>query len=154
MSSTIRRGTSSKLSQNSSIIAAIMRFSALGPGRFSSREMVGWEQSSAPPSGRRPTAILNAGSVRSASQSLPSSHGSGCAGPRTGSAGRDQERAAADHLGERVPDPLRRPRILEAARQALGNVEASLDLGEHQNPAVRGQPAGVEAELHRLAGDR
>ena len=69
-------------------------------------------------------------------------------------AGGDQERAEADHLGERVPDPLRRPRILDAARQTLGNVEASLDLGEHQNPAVGGQPAGVEAELHRLAGDR
>jgi hypothetical protein len=41
MSSTRRRGTSSKLSQNSSTMAAIMRFSAIGPGRFSSRHMVG-----------------------------------------------------------------------------------------------------------------
>jgi hypothetical protein len=73
MSSTIRRGTSSKLSQNSSIIAAIIRFSAIGSGRFSSRHMVGWEQSSAPLSGSRPTAILKAGSVRRASQSLASS---------------------------------------------------------------------------------
>jgi hypothetical protein len=31
MSSTIRRGTWAKLSQNSSIIAAIIRFSAIGP---------------------------------------------------------------------------------------------------------------------------
>jgi hypothetical protein len=154
MSSTIRRGTSAKLAQNSSIMAAIIRFSAVGPGRFSSREMVGWEHKSAPRSGSRPTAILKAGSPRNASQSLPSSLGSGCAGPRTGSAGRDQQGTEADHLGQPVLDPLGRPRVLKAARQALGNVEASLDLGEHQNPAIRGQPAGVEAEMHRLAGDR
>jgi len=36
-----RRGTWAKLSQNSSTMAAIMRFSAKVPGRFSSREMVG-----------------------------------------------------------------------------------------------------------------
>ena len=73
MSSTIRRGTSVKLSQNSSTIAAIMRLSAVDPGRFSSRHMVGCEHSSAPLSGSRPTAILNAGSARNASQSLASS---------------------------------------------------------------------------------
>ena len=67
-----RRGTSSKLSQNSSTIAAIIRFSAIGPGRFASRHMVGWEHKSAPRSGSRPTAILKAGSARRASQSLAS----------------------------------------------------------------------------------
>ena len=40
MSSTMRRGTCSKLSQNTSTIAAIIRLSAVGPGRFSSRLMV------------------------------------------------------------------------------------------------------------------
>jgi hypothetical protein len=39
MSKMIRRGTCSKLSQNSSTIAAIIRLSAVGPGRFS-RAMV------------------------------------------------------------------------------------------------------------------
>ena len=72
MSSTIRRGTSVKLSRNSSTIAAIIRFKAVAPGRFSSRHMVGCEHRSSPLSGRRPTAILNAGSVRSGSQSLAS----------------------------------------------------------------------------------
>ena len=72
MSSTMRAGTCAKLSQNRSIIAAIIRLSAIGPGRFSSRLMVGCEHRSAPLSGSRPTAILNAGSRRSASQSLPS----------------------------------------------------------------------------------
>ncbi len=72
MSSTIRRGTSVKLSQNSSTIAAIIRLSAVAVGRFSSRHMVGCEHRSAPLSGGRPRAILNAGSERKASQSFAS----------------------------------------------------------------------------------
>jgi glutathione S-transferase len=47
--------------------------SAVLVGRFSSRDIVGCEHSSAPLSGRRPTAILKAGSSRKASQSLASS---------------------------------------------------------------------------------
>jgi hypothetical protein len=62
----------SKLSQNNSTIAAIMRLSATGPGGFSSRVMVGCEHRSAAVSGRRPTAILKAASLRSTSQSLAS----------------------------------------------------------------------------------
>jgi hypothetical protein len=53
-----------------------------------------------------------------------------------------------------VLDPLGRPRILEAAGQALGNAEAALDLRQKQNAAVRRQPPSVEADVHRLAGDR
>ena len=68
-------------------------------------------------------------------------------------AGGDQQRPEADHLGEPVLDPIGRPRVLDAARQALGNAEATLDLGEHQHPAVRGQAPGVERDLHRLAGN-
>ena len=68
-------------------------------------------------------------------------------------AGRDQQRPEADHLGEPVLDPLRRPRVLDAARQTLGDPEPTLDLGQHQHAAVRGQPAAVERDLHRLAGD-
>ena len=68
-------------------------------------------------------------------------------------AGRDQQGAAADHLGKPVLDPLGRPRILEAARQALANAEAALDFGQNQNTAVRGQPSGVEGDVHRLAGE-
>jgi hypothetical protein len=64
--------TWSKLSQNNSTIAAIMRLSAVALGRFSSRLMVGCEHKSSPLSGIRPTAILKAGSDLSASQSLPS----------------------------------------------------------------------------------
>src|SRR3954447_11075082 len=74
MSSTMRRGTSAKLSQNSSTMAAIMRLSAVAVGRFSSRHMVGCEHKARPLSGRRPTAILKAGSLRRASQSLASGY--------------------------------------------------------------------------------
>jgi hypothetical protein len=70
MSSTIRRGTSVKLSQNSSIMAAIIRLSATVPGRFSSRHMVGCEHRSAPLSGSRPIASLKAGSAHRASPVL------------------------------------------------------------------------------------
>ena len=104
-------------------------------------QRVGCEHRSAPLSGSRPTAILNAGSARSASQSLASSHGSGCAGPRTGSAGRDQERPEADHLGELMRHPIRCARVLEAARQALGDREVPLDFGKDQNP-TRSQRLG------------
>ena len=123
MSSTIRRGTSSKLSQNSSTIAAIMRLSATGPGRFSSRLIV----------------QLRAGS--SAHFGPPADrHLESRIGPQRVVivlvAGGDQERPEADHLGEPVLDPMGPPRILDAARQALGNAEPALDLGEHQNAAV------------------
>src|SRR3954471_6781930 len=74
MSSTIRRGTCSKLSQNSSTMAAIIRLSAVTVGRFSSRHMVGCEHRVLPLSGARPSAILKAGSARSASQSLASGY--------------------------------------------------------------------------------
>ena len=72
MSNTTRLGTWAKLSQNRSIIAAIMRSRVIRPGLFSSRETVGCEHRSPPVCGSRPTAILKAGSARSASQSLPS----------------------------------------------------------------------------------
>ncbi len=51
-------------------------------------------------------------------------------------AGGDQQRPDADHPGEPVLDPIRRPRILDAAREAIGNTEPALDLGEDQNAAA------------------
>src|SRR3954469_5645854 len=123
MSSRMRRGTCSKLSQNNSTIAAIMRLSATGPGRFSSRLMLGCEHRSAPLSGSRPTAILNAGSDLSASQSLPPAF----AGAGSGIARRDQQGAVADHLGKLVPHPLRIARVLKAGGQPLGDPKPLLD---------------------------
>src|SRR5712691_13291402 len=147
MSSTMRRGTCSKLSQNTSTIAAIIRLSAVEPGRFSSRLMVGCEHRSAPLSGSRPTAILNAGSELSASQSLPPAF----AGAGSGIARRDQQRPVADHLGEAVPYPLRCTRVLDVIGQALGDPEPLLDRRQQQYSGVRGHPAAVESDMHRLA---
>jgi hypothetical protein len=50
--------------------------------------------------------------------------------------------------------PIRRPRVLDAARQPLGDPEPPLDLGQHQHSAIRGQPSAVERDLNRLALDR
>ena len=69
-------------------------------------------------------------------------------------AGRDQQHAEADHLGQRVPDPIRCARVGEAADQPLGELEPPLDLGQQQHARVRGQPATIEAEVYRLATDR
>ena len=66
----------------------------------------------------------------------------------------DHQRAKADHLGQPMAHPLRRPRILDAARQALGQAEPPLDLRQHQHPGIRGQPAAVEGDMYRLAADR
>ena len=68
-------------------------------------------------------------------------------------AGRDQQGAKADHLGKRVLGALGRARVFEAARQTLGDPEVTLDIRQHQHATVRGQPSGIERDLHGLAGD-
>jgi hypothetical protein len=42
----------------------------------------------------------------------------------------------------------------QATRQAFGEAEPPFDLGQHQHPSVRAQPATVEGDVHRLALDR
>jgi hypothetical protein len=53
-----------------------------------------------------------------------------------------------------VVHPLGVARVGEAPRQALGDPEPALDLGQDQDAGVRGQPAAVEGGAHRPAGDR
>jgi len=69
-------------------------------------------------------------------------------------AGRDHQRAETDHVGQAVPDRLRRPRAIEAAGQALGDAEAALDLAQRQHAAIAGQTPAVEASGQRLAANR
>jgi hypothetical protein len=71
-----------------------------------------------------------------------------------GIARRDHQRAVADHLGQPVPHPFRIARILNAGGQAFGNPKPLLDRRQQQYPGVRGQPAAVEGDMHRLARDR
>ena len=102
MSSVMAAGGVGKLRQNRSTNAAVMRATSMREGAFSSRLMVGCEHSARPLSGARPTASLNRGSVRRASQSSASFPGSGFAGPRTGSPAGDREHAEAQHRRQRV----------------------------------------------------
>ena len=48
-------------------------------------------------------------------------------------------------------DPIGIARIFEARRQAFGNLEPLFDRRQQQNPGIRGQPAAVEPDMHRLA---
>ena len=139
----MRRGTCWKLSQNTSTIAAIMRLSAVGPGRFSSRLIVGCEHRSSPLSGKPPDRHLEGrvGAQRVAIIAV-------------GIARRDQQGAEADHLGERMPHPLRRTRVFDTRRQSVGDSYPLLDRREQQYPSVRCHLAAVEGQVHRLSRDR
>jgi hypothetical protein len=70
-----------------------------------------------------------------------------------GIARRDQQRPVADHLGNPVPHPFRVARVFDAGGQAVGELEALLDRRQQQDTGIRGQPAAVESDMHRLAGD-
>jgi len=51
-------------------------------------------------------------------------------------AGGDHQQAEAQHRGEAVPDPIRRPRIVDAGGEAPGQAEAFLDLTQRQQAAI------------------
>ena len=118
-----------------------MRMSVVFVGRFSTRHIVGCEQSSGPVSGRRPT-VVSSGIV---------TQGVTVVGIRV--AGGDQQRQVADHLGKAVPHPLGCSRIRNAAGQSLGDPEPPLDLGQAHHAGIRGQPPTIESNVNRLAGD-
>jgi hypothetical protein len=69
-------------------------------------------------------------------------------------AGRDHQQAEADDVGGAVPDRLRRPSVLEAGGQAIGDAEAGLDLAQRQHAAIGREPPTVEAGDQGLAADR
>ena len=94
----------SKLSQNSSTMAAIMRLSAVAVGRFSSRHIVGCEHRSGPLSGAAADRHLEG---RVGAQRVA------VVGVRV--AGRDQQHAEADHLRPRAAHPPRRSRLLDGS---------------------------------------
>ena len=68
-----------------------------------------------------------------------------------GIARRDQQGAVADHLGQRMPHPVRLTRVFEAIGQPLGDPKPLLDGRQQQYPGIRGQPPAVESDMHRLA---
>ena len=153
MSSVIAAGGAEKERQKRSTSAAVMRATSMREGAFSSRLMVGCEHRSRPLSGARPTASLNRGSVRRASQLSASFPGSGFAGPRTGCPAGDREHAEAQHRRQRVDHRRRIAPVPDAARQRLGQAEPALRLAQQDHAAVgRDQPA-IEIGGHLLASD-
>ena len=136
----MRRGTWSKLSQNRSTIAAIMRLSAVGAGQVFQ-----------PADGR-----LRA-QIGTAFGQPPDRHLEGrvtaqrVAVVAVGIARRDQQGAVADHLGQPMPHPIRITRVFEAGGQPFGDPEPLLDGRQQQDPGIRGQPAAIESDMHRLA---
>jgi len=52
-----------------------------------------------------------------------------------------------------VADPLRGPRVGQAAGQALGDLEPALDVRQQQDAGIRGQATAVEGGTHHFAGD-
>jgi hypothetical protein len=71
-----------------------------------------------------------------------------------GIARRDQQGAEADHLGQRMPHPLRRTRVLDAISQTFGDPKPPLGCRQQQYPGVRGHQAAVKRQVHRLARHR
>ena len=62
-----------------------------------------------------------------------------------GIARRDQQGAVSDHLGQRMPHPFRRARVLDAIGQPLGDPKPLLDRRQQQYPGVRGHQAAIKA---------
>ena len=131
-----------------------MRATSMREGAFSRRLMVGCEQSARPLSGAWPTASLNRGSARSASQSSASSHGSGFAGPRTGSAAGDREHAEAQHGGERVDDQRRVAPVPDTACQRLGQAETAFRLAQQDEAAVGGGDHLLASDGWQVEGEK
>jgi hypothetical protein len=143
----MRRGTVSKLSQNSSTID---RQEAIDPIREAtpvSRPARGrhhpLERDRArqvlEPAHRRLRAEIGAALRQPADRQLEGRVGAQrVAVVAVGVAGGDEQRTEADHLRQPMPHPLGRPWILKAAGQALGDPQLALDLGQHQHARVRG----------------
>src|ERR1700761_7212279 len=148
MSSRMRRGTGSKLSQNTAIIAAIMRLSAVGPSTSSGGPVL------QPADGR-----LRA-QISPAFRGTPERHLEGGIGfervavVAVGITRYDQQHSVADHLGKPVPHPVWRSWVLDAGGQPIRDLEPLLDRRQQQDPSVRSHPATVEGDLNRLACDR
>jgi hypothetical protein len=53
-----------------------------------------------------------------------------------------------------VPDPLRRPRVVDAGGEPVGDAEPALDLAQGRQAAVGRELPAAEAGNERLARDR
>ena len=115
--------------------------------------MADCEQSAPPLSRAFPEASLNRGSARSASQSSASSHGTGFAGPGTGSTAGDRQHVEAQHGRERVDHLRLIAPVPDTACQGLGEPQAAFRLAQQDEAAVRRDQATIEGGTHLLALD-
>lgn len=67
---------------------------------------------------------------------------------------RDRQGPEPNHLGQTVDHPIRRPRVLKAAGQPVGDTEPVLDLRQQQHAAIRGKATAIKPGFHGLAADR
>ena len=68
--------------------------------------------------------------------------------------GGDHQQAETNDLGERMHHPIRRPGVVQAAREPIADTKVGFDLAQRQNSGVRGQLAAIEPDDDILAGDR
>ena len=71
-----------------------------------------------------------------------------------GVAGHDCQHAEPDDLAQRMFDLRRVARVLQAAGQPVGQVQAVFDLPEHQKATIKGHGATVEPDIERLGAER
>jgi hypothetical protein len=57
---------------------------------------------------------------------------------------RDHEQPKADDVGERMRDLVRRARVFDARRDAIGDAKALLHFTQNQDPAIRRQQTAIE----------
>ena len=118
-----------------------MAINSRTPARFSSRQSVGCDGEAA---------IRGKGALGHLEDRIGAQPGGVVAVLVTG---RDHLHAKADHVDETVDDLLRRARIMDAPRHALGHAKPLIHLGQGEDAAVRGPYAAVETGDHRLAPD-
>ncbi len=140
ISSRMRLGACRNKPQYCATSARPRRSSARTSGRFSSREIPGSSprtdcEHNSSSEGNRSSANLNIASRRSVSASLPSSY-------------------PAAILSQAVHDLFRSPRVLPTGGPAIGQSQPALDLAQHQQSSLRGQPAAIKAGDHNLALNR
>jgi hypothetical protein len=66
----------------------------------------------------------------------------------------DRQSPETDHLRQSMNNPIRRPRIVQAPGQPLGDTQPPLNLRQKEEPAIRRQAAAVKTGQHGLPAHR
>jgi hypothetical protein len=112
---------------------------SLSDGAFSSRDSVGCEQRSAPESGNRPQASLNAGSVRQIVGVLITAG--------------DGVDAGSDHVGAGMADAAGIAMVEKASHQSVGDAETLLGHRQQHDAAIGCEAAAIKSSCDFLAAN-